>query len=188
MKTDATYTLNFLIYIQNIYLNQNRIEETGKFPYLPSKFVFKEEFEIKYKELWDEILQKISNPHNIDMKIFYEEKDLFYQRLFVISSDGLKKYNEIYKSFQVWWDSFAGRFSVERSVDGMGDNLYIDLANLLKEKGITPEKPLNISLIYDECQLANATISFYFAVLPVRDFFVKYKEMVLGLTGAFGNN
>lgn len=56
--------------------------------------------------------------------------------------------------------------------------LYWDLANLLVQKGIETQKELNISLIYSECLLANAQVSSYFAVLPTRDFFVKYNGEV----------
>lgn len=178
MKTDTSFALNFLIYIQNIFLNQNLNEEDLKFPYLSTKMMFKEDFELKYKELWNEISQRISDDNKNDVRTFYEVKDLFYQRLFVIDADSLKNFNEIYKTFKVWWNSFAGRFSIERSIDEMGQKLYWDLANLLVQKGIKPQKELNISLIYDDCLLANAQVSSYFAVLSIRDFFVTYKELV----------
>jgi len=177
MKTDTTFALNFLIYIQNIFLNQNRNEEDLRFPYLSTRIAFKEDFELKYEELWNEISQRISDDNKNDVRTFYEEKDLFYQRLFVIDADSFKYFNEIYKTFKVWWNSFAGRFSIERSIDEMGQKLYWDLANSLVQRGIEPKKELNISLIYDECLLANAQVSSYFAVLSIRDFFVKYKEL-----------
>lgn len=178
MKTDSSFALNFLIYLQNIFLNQNRSEEDLRFPNLSTRMVFKDDFELKYKELWNEISQRISDDNKNDVRLFYEEIDLFYQSLFVIDADNLKNFNEIYKTFKVWWNSFAGRFSIERAIDEMGQNLYWDLANLLVRKGIEPQKELNITLIYDECLLANAQASSYFAVLPLRDFFVKYKELV----------
>jgi hypothetical protein len=178
IKTDTSFTLNFLIYIQNIFLNQNRNEEDLRFPYFSTRIVFKEDFELKYKELWNEISQRISDDNKNDVRTFHEEKDLFYQRLFVINDDSFKNFNEIYKTFKVWWNSIAGRFSIERSIDEMGQKLYWDLANSLVQSGIEPKKELNISLIYDECIIANAQISSYFAVLPIREFIVKYKELV----------
>ena len=177
METDTSYTLNFLIYIQNIYLNQNRNEDDLRFPYLSTKMVFKEDFEIRYKELWNEVFQKIFSNDN-DLKIFYEDKDLFYQKLFENSTDNLKSFNEVYKAFQVWWGSFAGRFSMERSIDEIGHTLYVDLTNWLLQRGKTPLKRLHISLIYDECVLANIPVSSYLAVIPIRDFLINYKELV----------
>lgn len=178
MKTDTSFSLNFLIYIQNIFLNQNRNEEDLRFPYLSTRIAFNVDFKLKYKELWNEISQRISEDNKNDIRTFYEEKDLFYQRLFVADADNFENFNEIYKTFKVWWDSFAGRFSIERSIDEMGQKLYWDLANLLVQKGIEPQKELNISLIYDECLLANNQVSSFLAVLPTRAFFVKYKELV----------
>ncbi|SLL31577.1 L-rhamnose mutarotase [Bacillus dakarensis] len=178
MKTDTSFALNFLIYIQNIFLNQNRNEEDLRFPYLSTRIAFKEDFELKYDELWNEISQRISEDNKNDLKIFYEENNLFFQWLFVNDEDSLMNFNEIYETFKVWWNSFAGRFAIERSVDEMGQKLYWDLANSLVQRGIEPKKEVNISLIYDECLLANAQVSSYFAVLPIGNFFVKYKELV----------
>ncbi|WP_244440983.1 hypothetical protein [Neobacillus jeddahensis] len=126
MKTDTSFALNFLIYIQNIFLNQNRNEEDLRFPYLSTRIAFKEDFKIKYEELWNEISQRISNDNKNDLIIFYEEKDLFNQKLFVIDKDSLKNFNEIYKTYKVWWESFAGRFSIERSIDERGGS-YIEI-------------------------------------------------------------
>ncbi|MGE8081478.1 hypothetical protein [Peribacillus loiseleuriae] len=178
IRTEAPYTLNFLIYTQNIYLNQNRNEEELRFPYYPSKVAFKEEFDLDYKNIWDKVSQRISDHHSNDVKIFYEEKDLFYQSLFVNNSDSLKEFNEIYKSFKVWWGSFAGHFAVERSIDEKGEKLYVELASSLTQKGIEPQKELSISLVYDECLLVNLEVSSYFAILSIKDFFVKYNELV----------
>lgn len=178
MKTDTSFALNFLIYIQNIFLNQSRNEEDLRFPYLSTKIAFKEDFELKYEELWTEISQKISDDSKNDLRAFYEEKDLFFHRLFSIDTDSFKNFIEIYKTFKVWWNSFVGFFSIERSVDEMGQKLYWDLSNLLVQKAKEPKKELNISLIYDDCLLANAQFTSYFAVLPISDFFVKYKELV----------
>ncbi|KAB8133620.1 hypothetical protein F9U64_11990 [Gracilibacillus oryzae] len=177
METDTSFTLNFLIYIQNMYLNQIRKKDEPRFPYLSTKVVFKEGFEIKYRELWNEVSQKIFSSNN-DMKIFYEDKDLFYLKLFENSPDNLKSFNEVYKAFRVWWGSFAGRFSMERSIDETGHTLYVDLSNWLMQRGETPQKRLHISLIYDECVLADTPVSSYLAVIPIRDFFINYKELV----------
>jgi L-rhamnose mutarotase len=178
VKTDASFAMNFLIYIQNIFLNQNRKEGEVTFPYLPSRIIFNEHFESKYNELWNEVSQKIADDHINGASIFYEEKNLFYERLFPVNSTGLKDFSEIYKAFDVWWNSFAGRFAAERSVDEAGEKLYSDLAASLIERGIKPEQELHISLIYDKCVLADAKVLPYYAVIPIKDFFVNYEELV----------
>lgn len=55
IKTEASYSLNFLIYIQNIFLNQNSSKEQYKFPYIYSKstFEFEEDFENRFRSLWN---------------------------------------------------------------------------------------------------------------------------------------
>lgn len=83
----------------------------------------------------------------------------------------------IFQSFEVWWDSFAGCISIERSIDEKGQELYVELVDALIQKRIRPQKEFNISLIYDECLFANLTASSYFAVLSLGDFYVNYKDM-----------
>jgi L-rhamnose mutarotase len=183
MRTEASSTLNFLVYIQNVFLNQNCNEEEYRFPYIPLKIAFNEKFELHYKELWDMVSQRISdNPMN-DMKIFTDEKDLFYRSLFMDSGDSIKRYSEIYQSFKIWWDSFAGRFSIENSISEKGQKLYKDLANSLIQKGSLPQKELNISLVFDECPLGNLEVSSYCAVVPIKDFIVNYKQLLFKLSG-----
>jgi hypothetical protein len=178
METDASFALNFLIYIQNIFLNQDQKNENLRFPYLPTNVLFRDDFEIKYKELWDEVSQRIANDNKKGAIPYHEDRELYYERLFVIDEASSKVFNEIYKTFNVWWNSFAGHISVERSIDEMGQQLYTELANILIHKGIKPKRRLNISLIYDQCFLADTHTSSYFAVIPIRDFFAKYNELV----------
>lgn len=187
MRTEAPYTLNFLIYIQNIYYNQYRQKEDFKFPCYPSQITFKEEFEVEFRSLWDKLSQKIAEHPRNDMKLFYDEKDLFYLSLFVNHSDSLKDFNNIYESFKVWWGSFAGRFAIERSIDEKEEKLYVELAQFLSEKGIVPKKALEISLIYDDCLLVTLEVSSYFAVIPIKNFFVKYHEVVSKLQKSFSS-
>ena len=60
MRTDASDSLNFLIYIQNIFLNSSQSSHELKFPYIPIKCVFQIEFDMRYRELWDEVSKRIS--------------------------------------------------------------------------------------------------------------------------------
>ncbi|ASN05801.1 hypothetical protein [Virgibacillus necropolis] len=178
MKTDKSSALNFLIYIQNIFLNQNPNEDELRFPYFSKRIAFKKDFELKYEELWNEVSQKVFDDNVNDVRIFYEEKDLFYQSLFEIDACSFKEFSEIHKTFQVWWNSFAGSFSLERSVDEVGQKLYVDLTNSLSQRKIEPCSELHISLLYDECLLANPEVTSNFAILPVKEFFIKYKDLV----------
>lgn len=110
LRTEAPYSLNFLVYILNIFLNRSQTRDELKFPYIPSKSEFREDFEIRYRELWNEVSKRISEHPINDLKIFTDEKNLFYQGLFVENDDTLNEYNEIYQSFKVWWGSLLGNF------------------------------------------------------------------------------
>ena len=136
--------------------------------------------ELKFNELWHTLYLRVANENN-EMKIFYEENQLFYETLFQVGSNNEQLYSEIVKSFEVWWSSFAGGFALERSIDGLGQQLYNELVSFLKQNEINPSKHLQISLIYDDCIFAQEMISSYFAVVPAKDFLIAYKEVVTQL-------
>lgn len=178
METDASITLNYLIYIQNIYLNQSLINEELKFPYLSTNIVFQEDFELKYKELWEEVTERIFTTQGTDLTLFYENKNLFYQKLLEQTSENLISFDEVYKGFRVWWGSFVGEFSIKISIAEAEQELYSDLSKWLLQTGKVPQKRLHINLIYDDCILANSQVSSYLAVIPIKDFYFRFKELV----------
>lgn len=145
--------------------------------------MFSDGFELNFKQLWEDVLIKISkdDSNGLDLRLFYDEHDLFYKKLFISNTDSLKIYKEIYTGFRVWWSSFAGSFSVERSIQDPTHNIYIELANFLSQNQIEPKKPLNISLIYGECLLSNTAFYSYYTVLSIIDIHVNHKELVLKL-------
>lgn len=183
MRIDTPFTLNFLIYLQNIYLNQKQKGEQFKFPYLTELILFCDDFEVKFKELWEDISIEISEDasNGVDLNLFNDEKNLFYEKLFIPNSDSLKTYNEIHIGFRVWWSSYAGSFSVERAIDDPSHNIYMELTNSLKKNEIEPKKQLNISLIYDECLLSNTEFYSYFTVLSIANIHANHKELVFKL-------
>lgn len=181
MTANASYSLNFLIYLQNLYLNQNKNVEKMRFPFIPTKQSFNENFETVFCDIWNEVTHRLANHEHNDLKIFIEEKALFYNKLFNNNADSLKVFNSIYKTFLIWWDSFAGRFSIERSINEISEMLYEDLADVLKKRGFERNIILNISLIYDECLLANKQATLNFVTIPIEYCFYKYKEIVVKL-------
>lgn len=177
IRAEASYTLNFLVYLQNIFLNQNNYEQEYRFPYLPSKhFAFEDNFEIHLKELWDEMSQRLADDCLVDLKIFHDDKEKFYQKLFVSSDVSLKDYYEIHKTFDTWAKSLAGRFGIERSIDE--ECLYGDLVRLLLHEGISPQRELHISVVYDRFPLGNLEVSPYFTIISIEEFLGQYEDVV----------
>lgn len=99
MRTEAPHSLNFLIYIQNIFLNRSQGSKELKFPYIPTKCEFRKDFVMHYRELWSKISKRISEQPLNDLKIFTEERSLFYQELFAEDNDNLNEFNDLYQSF-----------------------------------------------------------------------------------------
>ncbi|MBD8025934.1 hypothetical protein H9636_04600 [Ureibacillus sp. Re31] len=185
MSLDESHSLNFLIYLQNIYLNQHRKGEHLKYPYLSTTVPFKEDFEKRFKELWDDVFQQILKDKVHDLNIFHKEKYLFYERLFVTNDSSLTLFDEIITAFEVWWISNVGHFAIERSVDELVHPVYLELANFLKESKRTPKKNLHISLIYDDCLFVQNKIFSYFAVISLNEVIFKQEELALKLRACF---
>ena len=177
MQMDETVTLNFLIYIQNLYLNQKENPERPRFPYSPQPILFADDFEVHFCELWKEAEQRIAEAAASDTAMFYEERDVICRRLFQEDSRTVNNFYGIGKSFEAWWNSMIGCFSLERCVHERSDKLYRDLADFLVEEEMEPERYLHISLLYDACRIGEVGRFPYFALVPVEDFYLRYEAV-----------
>ena len=92
IHTNASHCLNFMIYIQNIYLNQK--EKTGnlRFPYIARQFNFSTNFEANFKELWHTLRKQIAN-EKYDSQIFMM-KIICFMRNFLIIIYVMKNYSK----------------------------------------------------------------------------------------------
>ena len=173
MQMDATLTLNFLIYLQNLYLNQKENPERPRFPYSPQPILFAEDFDEHFRVLWWEAEQRIAQDAASDTAMFYNERDIIGSRLFQKDIRAVNNFHGIGKSFEAWWGSLIGGFSLERCVDERSDKLYGELADFLEKKGREPRRHLHISLLYDACRIGEVGRFPYFAIVPVEDFYLQ---------------
>jgi hypothetical protein len=175
---EASYSLNFLVYVQNIFLNQNDNKDNWKFPYPLTTCEFRKDFLLQYRDLWTKVTKSISENRDIDQDIFYNEKHLFYHELCDVNVDNLTAFDQIYDSFFTWWTSLAGGFSIERAMGETIEHIYHDISTILLEEKIIPKKPLHINFIYDNSIIEDLTSFSYFAVLSIYDCILHYKEAV----------
>lgn len=184
IHTNTSHCLNFMIYIQNIYLNQKVKNEPLSFPYIAKKLNFSTDFEANFKELWHTLRKQIAN-ERYELQIFHEENHIFYEKLFDTDLCNEEAFNELIRSFEVWWTSIAGRLSLERSISEYSEQLYNDLILYLEQNQIEPLHQLHISLLYDDCIFAKKNISSYSAILPTKHFFMNYRDVVTTLSTCF---
>ena len=91
IHTNAPHCLNFMIYIQNIYLNQKK-KENLKFPYIARQFNFSTNFEANFKELWHSLRKQMAND-KYDSQIFMM-KTISFMRIFLIIIYVIKNYSK----------------------------------------------------------------------------------------------
>lgn len=175
------YTLNFMIYIQNIYLNQRDSEGDLKFPYYNKPLAFHPNFETQFHQLWQQLVEKIADSAFNEMELFYEQKDLFKERLF----NDEEAYEQLHISFHTWWASLAGRYSIERATDSPMETIYYKLTRLLKKANIEPLKSLHVHVIYDRCVFEKQQEHRFYAIYSIEDFMRYNKEIALKLVNCF---
>ncbi|HFJ9405484.1 TPA: hypothetical protein ACGW3F_005419 [Bacillus paranthracis] len=184
IHTNAPHCLNFMIYIQNIYLNQKEKKENLKFPYIARQFNFSTNFEANFKELWHSLRKQMAND-KYDSQIFYDENHMFYEKLFDNHLCNEELFKELICSFKVWWTSIAGQLSLEWSVSDFSRQLYEDLVLYIKQHQIKPLQQLHISLLYDDCVFVKNNTTSYSAILPTKHFFINYRDVVTTLSTCF---
>ncbi|AQQ53150.1 hypothetical protein [Planococcus lenghuensis] len=178
---EASYTLNFLVYIQNVYLNQENSTETARFPYMPITYSFRDDFERQYAVLWQELVGRIQQHPANDTGIFAEEQEMFYSRLFEDDNQNWSDYTALYRSYRSWWESLAGHFSLERALDDKAEKVYSALAEWIKAEGLELKKKLTMSVLYDENLLGGTSPSAYFVTVPLRLFYVDDADLLVKL-------
>lgn len=164
IRLDTPYTLNFLLFLQNIYVNHKEGEKGYlKFPYIPQLKYLAENFENELSELWDKINLRLSkDPGNAeDIEIFHNESCLFYEKLFLNNPESFQEYKKVFKGFQTWWESVAGKFSIELAASGLSHNLFHELTACFDTSKIMPKNQLKISVLYDDWQFERKTYSYY---------------------------
>ncbi|WP_308639376.1 hypothetical protein [Paenibacillus silvisoli] len=178
MRSDAAYTLNYLIYIQNAYLNKRESDqdERYRFPYMPSlELAFAEEFEASFAKVWNEAAARIAEHFLNDLKLFTTHEKFVYERLFAQSEHNLKAYNDFYLAFRAWWDSYAGRLALDHTFDAQ--KIYAALSSVVKAVGSEPVKPFEVSIVYDAPVLGSEERHSYFAVMTIADGFTREHEL-----------
>ncbi|WP_336974470.1 hypothetical protein [Bacillus thuringiensis] len=184
IHTNTPHCLNFMIYIQNIYLNQKGKKENFRFPYITKTLHFSTDFKTNFKELWLTLRKQTANDR-YDLQIFHEENHIFYEKLFDANLCDEESFIELICSFKVWWTSIAVQLSIEYSVSHYSEQLYNDLVLYLKQNGIKPSQQLQISLLYDDCVFTKDNITSYSAILPTKHFFINYRDVVTTLSTCF---
>ncbi|GIP53003.1 group-specific protein [Paenibacillus vini] len=174
IESDAPYSLNYLVYIQNAYLNSKSDESINpKFPYIDvSKWALIDDelFLIRFNEIWEQVLRNIATNGHFDHNAVLTDNKALFRPLFQTNLNGETGYSESIKSFSAWWNGLAGRIAVEHFLDNQIFGIYQEMSQTIKK-----DKHLKISLVYDKFPLGRLQILPWCAVLPIEDIF-QYKK------------
>ncbi|WLR57368.1 group-specific protein [Mesobacillus subterraneus] len=175
MEVNAPYSLNYLMTIQNIYLNSKYKEsERPSFPYVDrSKWgLLGEEFEETFAEVWDASVKKNSQDHMYDHNGVLQVDKEIYQKLFQNNETGSFGYSESVKFFLAWWNGFHGKIAIEAVFDhDKMEKVYKELAASVKF-----DKRLRIHLVYDKPVLAGRSERAWYEVVAIEEVFIRNKH------------
>ncbi|MFF5395881.1 group-specific protein [Peribacillus butanolivorans] len=174
LEASAPYSLNYLIFVQNIHLNNENIyKESPLFPYVDSSTwgILKEEFKKTFIEVWGEVVNKNSQNGFYDHSGVFDIDKALFQKLFENDEKGIFGYVESVKTFLAWWNGIYGRIAIEKVFDDYTTNeVYKELS-----ASLNVNKRLRINLIYDKPLLAGYSERSWYVVLPIEDIFIPYK-------------
>jgi hypothetical protein len=175
LEVTAPYSLNYLMTIQNLYLNsKNRDCERPLFPYVDSSSwgILEEEFEEAFAEVWQEAVDKNSDDPMYDHNGVLQFDNELYQKLFQNNECGSFGYLESVKFFLSWWSGFHGKIAIEAVFDhDRMEKVYKELSASIKN-----DKRLRIHLIYDKPVLTSRSERSWYEVVAIEDVFISKKR------------
>ncbi|MBT2695675.1 group-specific protein [Bacillus sp. ISL-55] len=175
MEVTAPYSLNYLMTIQNLYLNsKNKESERPLFPYVDSSNwgILEEDFEETFAAVWQEAVDQNSQNHMYDHNGALEFDKAIYQKLFKKNESGSFGYSESVKFFLAWWNGLYGKMAIEGMFDlDRMEEVYKELSASIKI-----DKRLRIHLVYDKTVLTGRSERPWYAVVPIEDVFIPGKR------------
>ncbi|WP_456276312.1 group-specific protein [Bacillus sp. AK128] len=175
IEVNTPYSLNYLIYIQNIYLNSKLDDdERPKFPYIDFSMcgIVDEGFKMTFIEVWREAVNKNFQSGLYDHNAILKYDQALYQKLFSNNEKGEFGYSESVKSFLAWWDGIYGKIAIESVFDHDRMNkVYKELST-----SIHANKRLKIDLLFDQPLITGRTEHSWYTVLPIEDIFIPKKR------------
>lgn len=189
LETTAPYSLNYLIFIQNLFLNNNSNNNPqSSFPNFHSSswgILPKQRFDIKFKEIWNEVIYKNVQNQYYDSNGVLENDELLYRQLFDRNINGEFGFSESVKLFLSWWNGLYGKIAIERLFDsGGGQEIYNELSKSLILSNLNNSQ-FKINIIYDKQRLLSTTSSLAYAVVPIQELFLNRTEIVSNLLEGF---
>lgn len=189
LEVTAPYSLNYLIFIQNLFLNNNSNNNLQplfpNFNSLSWGILPQEKFNAKFKEIWNEVIYKNVQNQYYDSNGVLENDSSFYRQLFDRNVNGEFGFSESVKLFLSWWNRFYGKIAMERLFESEGgQEIYNELSKSLIYLN---NNQFKINIIYDKQRLFSTTSSLSYAVLPIQELFFNRTEIVSNLLEGFKN-
>lgn len=193
IRSNAPYSLNYLVFMQNIYENsQNINSQMPLFPYVDSSkwgLLQGEEFKTVFRCVWNEAVNKNMQDSLYDHNGILELESKFYQRLFEDNNQGSFGFSESVKLFLSWWGGIYGQMAVERVCDGSIQNIYWKLSESIKPiDDMAINRQLILDIVYDKPLHGGTMSGPWYSVLHVEEVFINWQVLATKLLDCCEND
>ena len=173
-SSSASYTLNYLVFLQNVFLNQQAApNEPLRFPYLNSShwgLLDGDVFQEKFKNTFEYVIEHFSHHQSRAQElILTNRQDELFRCLFEPSQIGMQGLEESFLSFITWWKHGAGGSYVSTRLNETSLGAIYNQLNTQVETASVEQRVLKIDLVYDEIQFSDETIRKNYVVLPIQE-------------------
>jgi hypothetical protein len=174
LELRSSHSLNYLIYLQNIYLNlQSSITDNHKFPYFihQEKDIEIDDFLNIFRELWNSIVRDYSNEGAVFFDPFLtNDGKTIFKRFFKDNEGGLYLLKYTSESFISWWQNEIGQLAIEHTasqwVQKIFDTVYREIE---QTKDATYSSKFIIELTYDNFPLGDIHEGSNFIIIPFKN-------------------
>lgn len=171
--------LNYVLYLNNIYMNRYMRDERLTFPLVPwpdSGWLLFSEFRVRAKILWERLIDEIergsstrsmsnSNYVQVDIEQIQKAEELC-KDLFEPTLHGMKRFHETWDSFRAFWIGSLGyKYLIERMTEPTLDEIYKKVEDKFRSSGITiPDGDYCIQVTFDKIPEDYKTSSRHFLI------------------------
>lgn len=172
--TYCSHSVNYLIYLQNIFLNSHSSNNNSYyFPYWDNDetgFKSEDEFIARWKDSFRKIIN--GRYHANSEPLLVDKYSPIFLSLFEEGDKGIVHFEKNYKSFLSWWntDGFGAQLLIELFTNELP--LYDELQRLItKDKPKIVNEKLTVEIIYDDAYLLPNIEKKGYVLIP-------YKELI----------
>ncbi|MEQ6356495.1 hypothetical protein ABNX05_17880 [Lysinibacillus sp. M3] len=188
LRNDCSIILNFLVYVSNVYKNYYEYSDEPKvFPFLyleKNTLLSMDAFIDEISKYWENYIHSLhdriidNEVLTMDINFINKPNSFNYHTLFKNNIEGKETFDQILKSFKVWWFSPYNGYRIGDQLSGdVIPIVWEGIKNKLLTKYSTlPNYNFVLFAIYDNVPFSLQSKGSNFIIEPLSNLDLKYKD------------